>query len=327
MSAEPTHAKVAIDGMSMHWAELGSASAMSGAPPLVLLHGIMDSHLTWNAVAPMLATDRRVLMPDLFGCGLSDRPNASYALEWHAKMIARWLEALGLTQVDVVGHSFGGGVAQMLLLACPERIRRIALVASGGLGRDVGFWLKLAAFPKAVEYFGQPFMSFGTRRTIGGARRSSSALDVDALSAMNAKRGTARAFSRTVRDVIRFGGQTRHFSHRASEVSTLPPIRVFWGDRDHLIPIAHGNAFVASTEGVQLVVFAGCGHYLHQEQPEAFAKALLAFLDAADLPAARLRAPVVPPPALAARAFSAADVVRRVRERLRDTRARLLQAR
>jgi len=301
MSAEPTHAKVAIDGMGMHWAELASSSATPHAPPLVLLHGIMDSYLTWSTVAPLLATDRRVLMPDLFGCGLSDRPNASYALEWHAEMIARWLEALGLTEVDVVGHSFGGGVAQMLLLACPERVRRIALVASGGLGRDVGFWLKLAAFPKAVEYFGQPFMSFGTRRTIGGARQSSSAGDVDALSAMNAKRGTARAFSRTVRDVIRFGGQTRLFTHRASEVSVFPPIRVFWGDRDHLIPIAHGKSFVASTEGVELEVFAGCGHYLHQERPEAFAKALRAFLDAAELPAARLRAAVAPRPGLAAR--------------------------
>jgi pimeloyl-ACP methyl ester carboxylesterase len=282
------HAYVDIEGMSLHWAELGGGDG-AVAPPVVLLHGLMDSHLTWKSVAPTLARDRRVLMPDLLGCGLSSRPDASYTLDWHRDIIARWLETLGLNQVDVIGHSYGGGVAQVLLLECAERVRRIGLVASGGLGRDVGFWLKLATIPKLVEYFGQPFMSFGTRRAIGGARQRSSEEDVSALSAMNARPGTARAFSRTVRDVINFRGQHRFFFQRAGLINVLPPIRVFWGDSDTLIPMAHGEAVVEATEGVRLEVFEDCGHYLHQEQPEAFESALRAFLDDPHVPRARLR--------------------------------------
>jgi pimeloyl-ACP methyl ester carboxylesterase len=286
------HGYVLVEGTRLHWAELGGTdAAASSATPVVLLHGLTDSHLTWKSVAPLLARDRRVLMPDLPGCGLSSRPDASYALDWHARVIARWLESMGLTQVDFVGHSFGGGVAQVLLLECPERIRRIVLVASGGLGRDVGFWLKLATFPKMVEYFGQPFMAFGTRRALGGAHERSSEQDVKALSRMNNERGTARAFSRTVRDVIDWRGQTRLFSQRASEVLVFPPIAVFWGDLDTLIPIAHGKALVAATEGIELRVFSGCGHYLHQQQPEAFVNALREFLDDPSAPHARLRAP------------------------------------
>ena len=286
------HGRVLIEGTRLHWAELGgNDAAESSAPPVVLLHGLTDSHLTWNSVAPLLARDRRVLMPDLPGCGLSSRPDASYELDWHARVIARWLESMGLTAVDIVGHSFGGGVAQVLLLECPERIRRIVLVASGGLGRDVGFWLKLATFPKMVEYFGQPFMGFGTRRALGGAHERSSKQDVKALSRMNAERGTARAFSRTVRDVIDWRGQTRLFSQRASEIPVFPPIAVFWGDHDTLIPIAHGAALVAATEGVRLKVFSGCGHYLYQQQPEAFVDALREFLDDPSAPRARLRPP------------------------------------
>lgn len=281
------HFEIDIEGMSLHWAELGGGDGEK--PPVVLLHGLMDSHLTWKGLAPILARDRRVLMPDLLGCGLSSRPDASYTLDWHRDMIARWLDTLGLEQVDVVGHSYGGGVAQVLLLECAERIRRVGLVASGGLGRDVGFWLKLATVPKLVEYFGQPFMGFGTRRAIGGARKSSSDEDVAALSAMNARPGTARAFSRTVRDVINFRGQHRFFFQRAGLIRVLPPIRVFWGDSDTLIPMAHGEAIVAATEGVQLEVFADCGHYLHQEQPEALESALRAFLDDPDVRGARLR--------------------------------------
>ena len=286
------HGRVQLEGTSLHWAELAAGgAARTPATPVVLLHGITDSYLTWKSVAPLLARDRRVLMPDLPGCGLSSRPDASYRLDWHARVIARWLESMDLHEVDVVGHSFGGGIAQMLLLECPERIRRIALVASGGLGRDVGFWLKLATFPKMVEYFGQPFMSFGTRRTLGGAHERSSLKDVKALSQMNAERGTARAFARTVRDVIDWRGQRRLFLQRAGEVSVFPPIAVFWGDSDRLIPVAHGEALVTATEGIRLTVFSGCGHYLHQQQPEAFVDALRQFLDDPSAPRARLRVP------------------------------------
>ncbi len=290
MENRERHDDVLVEGMRIHWAELGDAS---DEVPLVLLHGIMDSHLSWSRAAPLLARRRRVLMPDLLGCGLSDRPDASYALDWHAQMMVGWLAKLGLDQVDVVGHSYGGGVAQVMLLQSPERIRRLVLVAAGGLGRDVGFWLKFGTFPHFVERYGQPFMAFGTRRAVGGKRVGIPPQNVLALAAMNAKRGTARAFSRTVRDVINFRGQTRLFSQRAHLLEALPPITVFWGDNDALIPSAHGRALVAATENVSLHIFDNCGHYLHQEQPELFARATLDFLDDPNVLPARLltRAP------------------------------------
>ena len=78
-----------------------------------------------------------MLVPDLPGHGLSARPDASYELRWYAHVMARWLDAAGVERADVVGHSFGGGVAQMMLLECPERFRRLVLVSSGGLGREI----------------------------------------------------------------------------------------------------------------------------------------------------------------------------------------------
>lgn len=280
------HSYADVEGVHLHWAELGERGERT---PLVLMHGMADSHLTWRKAAEELAGDRLVLMPDLPGCGLSGRPDASYELEWHAQIIARWLELLGLSSVDVVGHSFGGGVAQMLLLACPERIRRVVLAASGGLGREVGFWLKFATFPHFVERYGQPFMAFGTRQALGHSSDESDKQDSDALSAMNAERGTARAFSRTVRDVINFRGQTRHFLQRAHEVTVFPPIAVLWGERDTLIPIAHGRSFVERAAGAVFTSFPDCGHYLHQERPAEFVQAVREFLDAQDAAEVRLR--------------------------------------
>jgi pimeloyl-ACP methyl ester carboxylesterase len=283
------HAYAMVDGTHIHWAEVGDAD---DSVPIVLLHGINDSHLTWRRVAPLLAAHRRVLMPDLPGCGLSGRPDASYTLEWHARVITSWLALLRIEQADIVGHSFGGGVGQMLLLERPRRIRRLALVASGGLGRDVDFWLRLASLPHVVEHFGQPFMALGTRLVLLRACALFSDEELAERCAMNARPGTARAFARTVRDVIDWRGQTRLFTQRAHEIDKLPPIAVYSGDRDVLIPADHGAAFAQNVVvGAVFRQFSGCGHFLHHEQPDMFADALREFLEIPNVPAVSLRMP------------------------------------
>jgi pimeloyl-ACP methyl ester carboxylesterase len=265
-----------IEGVRLHWAEVGRGP---GHTPIVLLHGMNDSHLTWRRVAPALALDRRVLMPDLAGYGLSERPDACYELAWHAKMIARWLEELRLEKVDLVGHSFGGGVAQVMLLECPARIRRLVLVASGGLGREVNVALRLASLPGVVERWGQRFMGLGTRLVLRGQRAGFSPHEIAELCAMNESAGSARAFARTVRDVIDWRGQRRTFFQRSGDLTEIPPMAIFWGSRDSMIPAAHGRAFAESVDGVEFALFEDCGHYLHHEQPADFVRVLRAFLD------------------------------------------------
>jgi len=273
-----------VEGVRLHWAELGESE---GSAPLVLLHGINDSYLTWRHVAPALAQGRRVLMPDLPGHGLSERPEASYTLRWHAHIIAEWLARLGLEQVDIVGHSFGGGVAQMLLLERPRRVRRLVLAASGGLGRELGVALRLASLPHAVELLGQPFMVMGTWLALRGSGYSKS--DIGDACAINATPGSARVFARTVRDIADWRGQRRSFYDHARELGALPPILVLWGERDTMIPIAHGKKFAESVEGVVFVPFSKCGHYLHHDQPALFVQRVTEFITAPTVVPAHLR--------------------------------------
>jgi pimeloyl-ACP methyl ester carboxylesterase len=225
-------------------------------------------------------------MPDLAGHGRSERPDASYALSWHTHLIAGWMNAVGVAHADVLGHSFGGGVAQMLLLEAPDRVRRLVLLSSGGLGSGVALALRMASLPLMVEHFGQPFMAAGTRLALRGLR---DVADIAELSRLNAEPGSARAFARTVRDVITWRGQRRLFTQRAGEVETLPPIAIFWGARDSLIPYRDAKRFAGSLENVVFTTFEGCDHYLHHERPEAVALAIRAFLDDPSVAPARLR--------------------------------------
>ncbi len=279
-----------VAGIELHWVEEGSASA--AAPPLVLLHGLNDSHRTWRRVAPELARTRRVVMLDLPGHGLSARPDAPYGVEWYGSVLAAWLAYLGLAEVDLVGHSYGGGVVQQALLACPERVRRVGLVASGGLGREVGLPVRLLAMPHVVERLGQPLMSHGTRAYLHASRAKGGFApeEIAWLSWANGMPGTARATGRTVRDVVGLRGQRRNFLDHAHRMS-LPPVALFWGDRDRVVPIAHGFELQARTRFVEMTTFMGCGHFPHQESPHHFTAALAAFLASPHARPARVRRP------------------------------------
>jgi pimeloyl-ACP methyl ester carboxylesterase len=267
---------VRANGVKVHWIEAGEGPET----PLVLLHGLGDSHLTWSKVLPSLARNRRVLVPDLCGHGLSGRPDVDYSLDFHARTIARWLEELRIKQVDVVGHSYGGGVAQWMLLYPWHRVRKLGLVSAGGLGREVSIALRVASTPFVVERLGQPFMATGTFIALSTAIRGVySTRELVKLSLANGRLGTARAFARTVRDVIDLKGQRRGFHQHAHEIAKIPPIGIFWGDSDPIIPMEHGLEAARTIPGASIACFSRCGHYPHRERPGTFVDALVAFLD------------------------------------------------
>jgi pimeloyl-ACP methyl ester carboxylesterase len=273
--------------------EIFCAEAGSGRP-LVLLHGLGDTHRTWRHLLPSLARDHRVLMPDLPGFGLSGRPNVSYALDWQASMLGSWLECMGLDEVDLIGHSYGGGVAQFLLLSHRRRVRRIALIASGGLGREVSFELRLASLPRLVEELGQPFLGTATSLALRLVGAVMDREDAEWMSEVYATPGSARALARTVRDVIDWRGQRRSFLQHVGQVPELPPIALFWGDRDRVIPVKHAYESTKFFSNVPVTTFARCGHFPHHQVPEELSRALLAFLDASSALPARFRPPPVP---------------------------------
>ncbi|MET9364578.1 alpha/beta hydrolase [Streptomyces sp. NPDC006632] len=96
------------------------------APPLVLLHALGEDAADWEAVVPALARSRRVYVLDLRGHGRSDWPG-NYSLELMQTDVLRFMDALGLGSVDLIGHSMGGIVAYLLAEDHPQRVSRLIL--------------------------------------------------------------------------------------------------------------------------------------------------------------------------------------------------------
>src|SRR4051795_12115349 len=116
-------------------------------PLLVLVHGITSSSTTWERVIPLLAERHTVIAPDLLGHGRSAKPRGDYSLGAYASGLRDLLVALPEPPATVVGHSLGGGIAMQLAYQFPERVERLALVGSGGLGREVNIMLRAATLP------------------------------------------------------------------------------------------------------------------------------------------------------------------------------------
>ncbi|MFJ3793701.1 alpha/beta fold hydrolase [Kitasatospora sp. NPDC090091] len=120
------YAPVTPNGDLIRWVELPGAE-----PARLYLHGLGASSPVYFAAAaahPLLA-GRRSLLMDLLGFGISDRPvDFPYTLESHADAVAEAVRAAGLEQVEVIGHSMGGGVAIVLAHRHPELVADLVLV-------------------------------------------------------------------------------------------------------------------------------------------------------------------------------------------------------
>jgi len=90
---EEKHFQMDLEEVTLHWTEVGEGL------PVLLLHGLSDSHRTWREIWPRLP-GRRVLMLDLPGHGMSSRPDAPYTLDWNATQVARFIEQLDLRNLD-----------------------------------------------------------------------------------------------------------------------------------------------------------------------------------------------------------------------------------
>jgi pimeloyl-ACP methyl ester carboxylesterase len=258
-------------------------------PPVLLIHGMVNSSRHWEGVALRLADRYTVIAPDLIGHGDSATPRGDYSLGAHAASIRDLLAVLGIDHATVVGHSLGGGVAMQFFYQFPQRTDRLVLVSSGGLGREVSPLLRGAALPGAAGIL----RAAAHRRVLdalwwSGDRMRERGIGtgiylqaiVRALRPLE-RAGARTAFVQTLRSVIDVHGQRVSARDRLYLLRRFPTL-IVWGERDNTIPLAHGEAAHHAIPGSKFVTLPRAAHFPHLEDPGGLAAALDDFISATE---------------------------------------------
>ena len=287
------HEEIVLHGHRVSYRQAG------WGPVIVLIHGITGSSITWEEVIEPLAERYTVVAPDLLGHGESAKPRGDYSLGAYASGIRDLLAALGHSRATVVGHSLGGGIAMQMSYQFPERVDRLILVSSGGLGREVHLLIRAAVLPGSELVL--PLLAYaGLIQRIDAVGAFLSRLGLHAgpdleemwrgFSSLSDAEARA-AFIHTLRTIIDPTGQRVSATDRLYLAKDMPSL-LMWGERDPVIPFHHGVRATEQMPGSRLVTFPNAGHFPHRDDPRGFVRELVKFIEStepADIPEERMR--------------------------------------
>ena len=248
-------------------------------PPVVLIHGMVNSSRHWEQVASRLADRYTLIAPDLIGHGDSPTSSGDYSLGAHAASIRDLLAAIGVGSATLVGHSYGGGVAMQYFWQFPHRVERMALISSGGLGPQVSPMLRSAAIPGASGLL----WAVAHPRVVaalGASKNVYLRAVARALRPLSGP-GAREAFLQTLRSVIDIHGQRVNALDRFHLLRDFPTL-IAWGERDNTIPLAHGREAAARVPGIRFETLPEAAHFPHLEDPEGVARVLHDFISSTE---------------------------------------------
>ncbi len=253
---------------------------------MLLVHGVGAFAENWGPVLTGLAAAGfRAIAPDLPGHGKSERARGVRYFDpkhpYYVRFLGDVLDARGVRRADVVGHSLGGGIAGVMALAAPDRVRRLVLVAPGGLGNDLARTLRLSALPLAslfARFVSDDDVRAYTRSCFHDPRRCPRWLED--LAIRYARAGAGAEFARVMGQIATVRGLrddlVTAWLGRLDELRG--PTLVVWGREDTVLPLVAAEPVLRRMEGARVVVIPDAGHLVMLEQQEEFMRVLLAFL-------------------------------------------------
>jgi pimeloyl-ACP methyl ester carboxylesterase len=272
---------IPVDGLRIHYLTAGETGS-----PLLLLHGggLDSAALTYRYAFGPLSQAHRVFAPDWPGYGQSDDPRGEATLEYYVRFLGLLMDALGLGQASLAGISLGGGIALGLALASPERVAKLVLANSYGLGWTIPGGALAAALVKLPLANALTWKCLATSRTLVRWSLRSIIHDparltddlVDEVYQLVRKQGAGTAWRSFQRSEVGWGGLRTSYVNRLPRVAA--PTLILHGDGDNLVPVAWAKRAQALIPDATLHVLPGCGHWLPRERPEVFNQAVLEFL-------------------------------------------------
>lgn len=288
---------MAIDGFTHSFVEANglrlSVHRGGAGAPLILLHGYPQNHRCWAKIAPRLAEDFNVIVPDLRGYGDSDAPEgvAAYAKREMAKDIVGLMDALGLERAHILGHDRGARVSYRLALDHPGRVDRLGIIEIVPTGDFWAAWnaeLALAAYhwtflaqpaplpERMILADGRGYMDWTLAAWTYG--KDLGVFAPDALESYRAQGADPLRVAAMCNDYRAGATLDREIDAESSAVGAriTAPLLFVWGA--HGFPARTGDplgVWRGWAEQVRGAEIAGTGHFAMEEAPQAVIDAVL----------------------------------------------------
>ncbi|NDJ17814.1 alpha/beta fold hydrolase [Myxacorys almedinensis A] len=272
----PPDRYIQVNGIKTRYWSLGTQGSV-----VIFIHGISSAVETWALNIEALAQHHRVYALDLVGSGRSDKPLGVYSLVALAEFAHAFADALTLDRFSLIGNSLGGGTALQFALSYPQRVEKLVLVNSLGLGQAVSWGLRLANLP-FVDRFYKPTRSstaFTLRQSVDDPSLITDEW-IDTFYELLSLPGAPEAAIAQIRaSVDWFGVRPEVYQPLVNGLPTLTtPTLIVWGKQDHILPVSHTQVAIQHLPKAQVQIFDRCGHWSHFEQAAAFNTQVARFL-------------------------------------------------
>lgn len=246
--------------------------------PLLLIMGLGGNIEMWRPLEDgLIEHGIQTIAYDASGTGESPPRLLPMRIPGLARQAARLLDVLGIPEADVLGVSFGGGVAQQLALDNPHRVRRLVLASTAvGLGGIPGNPLALGLLATPLRYYSPAFFRRSAHLLYGPLDGGA---DSELLRAQaNARRARPPSLWGYAGQLVAAAGWTSlPWLHRIRR-----PVLVLSGDADPIVPPINARVLAWRLPDAELEIVPGAGHLLLMERASAVAERIAGFLDAAD---------------------------------------------
>lgn len=272
---------VEVDGLRVHCLKAGE-----GDVPVLLLHGggYDSASLSYKHGIGPISEHHRVFAPDWPGYGKSDKPEMEYSTEYYVGFLGRLMDALGLEKASLVSISMGGAIALGFSLRSPQRVDKLVLVDSYGLGGEVPGGVASYALVRLPLLNKLVWAALGRSRRLVRASLQTVVYDpravtenlVDEIYQLAKKPGVGQAWRSWQKNEIGWEGLRTNFVERLHALAV--PTLILHGAEDTYVPVAWARRAHARIKDSELHIFPRCGHWLTLERPGEFDSAVLEFL-------------------------------------------------
>ena len=245
--------------------------------PVVLLHGIPTWSYLYHDVIPLMVSECRVLAPDLLGHGHSDRRDCfDRSLTAQTLMVVKFLDTLGIDQATIVGHDTGGGVALIMGIEHPDRVKRLVLantVAYDSWPIDDMMMLGNPAWRTKTPAEVAEFIASGLPDGLHNAERLTNEFRDGIIAPYSDEEGKISL----IRNAIALNtNHTMALVERHKDIGA--PTLVLWSVHDPWQTIADGERLSREIPGARLVRLENASHWLQQDVPGDFVREILDFV-------------------------------------------------